>query len=470
MAIEGRTHKPVIDHSICGSCMICYDACPATVIPEMRQENDTLRGRAYNGYSPPLTSSILVSAKDQHNRKTPACQASCPLNQDVRGYISLIGQHRYREALHLIRADNPLPSLCGYVCHHPCEEACTRGRLDEPLAIRTLKHFITSQYQYDTSKPFPITQSKAKKVVIIGAGPAGLCAAHELVINGFTVEILEAARYPGGMPAQVIPAFRLPQEALQRDISILETTGMVIKTNTCFGKDITLAEIWQSGADAVILAIGAQKSKTLDIEPSNPIYGYWDCLSFLRAYTQQNSINIGDNIAVIGGGNAALDSARTALRLGAKKVAIIYRRKREDMPASGEEIKQAEAEGVTFIYQTIPQQLLIENEKITGLYCLKTEMQSDPSSVPLPITDSGFSLPVDTVITAIGQQTDIRVASIDKPFDITQKQTLAVDKKNHQTNITGVFAAGDAVTGTSSVVDSMAHGRKTAIAVITYLS
>ncbi len=465
MAIEGRTHKPVVDHHLCGTCTICYDACPAAVVPEIRQETDTLRGRAYRGYTPGPASSR------QPAQRMPSCQSRCPLHQDVRGYIELIGQRRYQEALRLIRASNPLPSLCGYVCPHPCESACTRGRLDEALAIRALKQFVATHCQNDLPAPLQLPESNDKKVVIVGSGPAGLCAAHELAINGFAVEILEAAPHPGGMPAQVIPSFRLPPRALQHDIRMLETMEITIKTGVCFGRDITLAEIWQSGADAVILAVGTHKSTPLDIEPPKTIPGYLDCLTFLKTSRQPDIIDIGKKVIVVGGGNAAIDSARTALRLGAEKVTILYRRRREDMPAADEEIELAAAEGVSFHCQAIPRQLLIKNNQVVGLECQEIELSSIlAGGTPQPVADSAFTLTADAVIAAVGQQLDAGIANQHQPFAITPDRHLFIDEQNRQTNIIGVFAAGDAVTGPSSVVEAMADGRKTALAVVSFLS
>ncbi len=236
MAVEGRTHKPVIDYNRCETCGVCLKACPAEAIPDFRHEEDSLRGKLYDRSD---TEPRINVAKVFD---LPNCQATCPVRQDVRGYMRLISEGRYGEALELIREANPLPSVCGYVCHHPCESACARGRVDDPLSIRSLKRFVTD-YDDGRLKPPSVAKPKGKKVVIVGSGPAGLAAGHELARIGYQVEILESYREAGGLLAWAIPAFRLPKEILQRDIDYIRKMGVTIRTGIHFGSDAKYSDL-----------------------------------------------------------------------------------------------------------------------------------------------------------------------------------------------------------------------------------
>ncbi len=249
MPVEGRTHKPVVDYNRCETCGVCLKACPAEAIPDFRHEPDSLRGKLYAGSDadPRINVTKVFDL--------PNCQAACPIKQDVRGYMRLIAEGRYGEAIELIREANPLPSVCAYVCHHPCEGACTRGRVEDPLSIRTLKRFVTD---YDDGRLHPRVKgiAKGKKVVIIGSGPSGLAAGHELARMGYEVEMIESYRKAGGFLAWAIPSFRLPGEILQRDIDYIRKMGITIRTGTTFGSDVKLSDFLNNGAHAVISSPG----------------------------------------------------------------------------------------------------------------------------------------------------------------------------------------------------------------------
>ena len=462
MAVEGRTHKPVIDYNRCETCGVCLKACPAEAIPDFRYEGDSLRGKLYS--SSDTEPKINVTKVFD----LPICQATCPVRQDVRGYMRLIAEGRYGEAIELIREANPLPSVCGYVCHHPCESACTRGRVDDPLSIRSLKRFVTD-YDDGRLNPPSVGKPKGKKVVIVGSGPAGLAAGHELARMGYQVEIIESYREAGGLLAWAIPAFRLPREILQRDIDYIRKMGVTIKTGIHFGSDVKISDLRKDGADAVILATGTQKSLKMNIENEDHHRGYLDCLDFLKACSDQKDVALGNRVLVIGGGNAAVDTARSALRKSGARVTILYRRSLEEMPADREEINDALREGIKIEFLTAPKKMLVSGEKVKGLECIKTELRDADQSGrkrPVPVEGSEFVIEAGTIISAVGQQPDYEpvvngLASGSK--------ALSIDRETLQANADGVFAAGDFVTGASTVVEAMASGKKAAQAVDRYL-
>ena len=462
MAVEGRTHKPVVDYNRCETCGVCLKACPAEAIPDFRQEPESLRGKLYAGSDadPKINVTKVFDL--------PNCQATCPIRQDVRGYMQLIAEGRYGEAIELIREANPLPSVCAYVCHHPCESACTRGRVDDPLSIRSLKRFVTD---YDGGRLHPPGKgmAKGKKVVIIGSGPAGLAAGHELARMGYEVEMIESYRKAGGFLAWAIPSFRLPGEILQRDIDYIRKMGITIRTGTTFGSDVKLSDFLNNGAHAVIVATGTQKSLKLRIENEDRHPGVLDCLDFLKACSEGRPLDLGRDVLVIGGGNAAVDTARSALRIKGTKVTIVYRRTLEEMPADREEIGEALREGVRIEYLTAPKKVLVSGGKVIGLECLKTELREADGSGrkrPVPVEGSEFVIGADTIISAVGQEPDYEPVARGLAAG---GETLSINRETLQANVDGVFVAGDFVNGAGTVVEAMASGKKAAQAVSRYL-
>ena len=462
MAVEGRTHKPVIECDKCETCGVCFQACPAEVIPEMREEEDSLRGRLFDNADKEPRLNLSKSFGP------PRCQAACPIGQDVQGYMRLIFEGRYREALGLIRDANPLPSVCGYVCHHPCERACTREGVDESLSIRALKRFVAD---YDDGGPaLPERQATKKgKVAVIGSGPAGLTAAYELAKMGWAVEIIESYHEPGGMLAWAIPVFRLPRPVLKRDIGYIMKMGVEIRTGVVFGRDVSVEDLRDRGAQAVILATGTQKSVKMNILNENGLQGYMDCLAFLRTCSDGNPPPLGKRVLVVGGGNAAIDSARSALRGGGTRVSLIYRRTIDEMPAGREEVAEALREGVEIMCLTVPIGILESEGKVTGLECVSTEPGEEDSSgrrKPVPVEGSQFDIHGDTVISAVGQQQDYGDVSRGLAFEGGIVET---NRETMHTAVNGVFAAGDFLNGSTTVVEAMASGKKAASAVARYL-
>jgi len=462
VAVEGRTHKPVIDYNRCETCGVCLKACPAEPIPDFRNEEGSLRGKLYaQSDSEPRINVTKVF-------DLPNCQAECPVRQDVRGYMRLISEGRYGEALERIREANPLPSVCGYVCHHPCENACTRGRVDDPLSIRSLKRFVTD-FDDGRLNPLSVGKPKGKKVVVIGSGPAGLAAGHALARMGYEVEIIESHREPGGFLAWAIPSFRLPRKILKRDIDYIRKMGVTIRTDIHFGSDVKISDLRRNGAHAVIVATGTQKSLKLNIENEDRHRGYLDCLDFLKACSDGRDVALGRQVLVIGGGNAAVDTARSALRKSVTQATILYRRSFEEMPADREEIGEALREGVRIEFLTAPKKMLVSGGKVNGLECLRTELREADQSGrkrPVPVEGSEFVIEASTIISAVGQEPDYGPVATGLA---SGSKSLSIDRGTLQAGEDGVFAAGDFVNGAGTVVEAMASGKKAAQAVARYL-
>lgn len=459
MVVAGSSYKVLLDNEKCNTCAVCIKGCPAEIIPEMRAEESSLRGRIYKN----VKTAPFLSADKVFDM--PPCQLACPIHQDITGFIKLIGERKYEEALRLIREVNALPSVTGYICSHPCEEECRKNLVDEFVSIKTLKRFITD---FDGGKLTPpeASQNKGKKVSIIGSGPAGLAAAYDLSKIGYQVVIIEAFPEPGGMLRWAIPPFRLPRNVLNRDIEYIERMGVTIKTGVKFCADVSLSDLKKDGADAVILTIGAHQSLMPKIENAEHTMRYTDCLTFLRKYANGEKVDLGDKVVVIGAGNAGIDCARSALRCGAKEVTMIDILDPEKIAADKDELKEAQAEGIRTSYLTIPTRVIKKDGEIQALECVKSELGQRAA---VPIKDSEFIINATSIISAIGQQPDLSWNQENLPFKFSPKNTFVVDD-DCSTNIEGVFAAGDAVNGPTVIVEAMASGKRVASFVDLYLS
>lgn len=409
---------------------------------------------------------LLMSAHD--GDCIAPCQLACPANTDCQGYVGLIANGRFDDALKLIKDKIALPASIGRVCPHPCEKACRRAKVEEPINIAQLKAFAADlDLKGDTYLP-EIAESTGKKVAIIGGGPAGLTAALYLRTKGHEVTVFDMMDKMGGMLRYGIPQYRLPKEVLDSEISVIEKTGVRLVNNVKFGKDITL-DMLKSVNDAVILAPGAWKSTPMRVkgEDINGVYGGID---FLRSVIQGKSVEIGDRVAVCGGGNTAMDACRTAVRLGAKEVYVIYRRTEQEMPAEEMEIKESKEEGVIYKFLTNPVEIHGENGKVCGMTLQLMELgEPDASGRRRPVAMEGKTeyLPVDSVIMAIGQKLDPTDFS---GVQLTERGTILADEDTFETSIKGVFAIGDATNkGASIAIDAIGEADKCVKVVDAYL-
>ena len=410
---------------------------------------------------------ILPEVKISEKGGAPPCQVACPAGVNAQDYLYLIAQGKYNEALELVRMAIPFAGVCGRVCTHPCEAECERAKVDESLSIRSLHRFVADyELKMGREKSTPIEQTKQDRVAVIGSGPAGLACAYDLVKLGYPVTIFEAASKAGGLLRYGIPVYRLPEEVLDNEIGYIEELGVEIKTNSPV-KD--LKGIFEQGYKAIFLATGAGTSQKMAI-PNEDNEGVIHALDFLKQVNLGEKVEISKRVAVIGGGNAAVDAARVAKRLGAKEVLAVYRRSRDEMPAIKTEVDEAEREGVKICFLTAPVKVLTNNGHLTGIRCIQMELGEPDDSGrrrPLPVEGSEFDINVDNVIVAISQTVD--KTTITEDLEYTDEGTLSVDPVTLQTNLQGVFAGGDTVSGPSDVITAIAAGKQAAISIELYL-
>ncbi len=389
------------------------------------------------------------------------CQHTCPIEQDVPCYIGLIAHGKFEQAIEIVRRENPLPSICGRVCTASCEAKCRAGEGGgDPISIRLLKRFLAD---YEREKGLDLIPKPARKrphrVAIVGSGPAGLTCAYYLALEGYGVTIFESLPVVGGMLAVGIPDYRLPKDILDWEIGNIKKLGVEIKTNTTIGKDVQLAEL--SGKyDAVFIATGAHKGLNMHIEGED-LPQVIDAVDFLRALALGQEVQIGQRVAVIGGGDAAIDAARVAKRLG-KDVTILYRRTRREMPAAKEEIDGALEEGIEIQFLVAPVKVLSRKGRVTGIECVRMELgEVDRSGRrrPVPIKGSEFTREIDTLMPAIGQQPDLGALASDNHLKISKLNTIEVSSDSLYLGTNGIFAGGDVVSGPSTVTAAMANGK-----------
>jgi NADPH-dependent glutamate synthase beta subunit-like oxidoreductase len=393
----------------------------------------------------------------------PPCQAACPLHMEIREYVDLVAQGRIMEALQVIRSVNPFPSICAYVCTHPCEDACRRSQVDKPIAIRALKRFAL-EFGGDRMIQVEAETTQHEKVAVVGSGPAGLACAYYLRKLGYPTTIFEAHSELGGMLRVGIPQYRLPKEVLDAEVHRLTQMGVEIRRST---RVVSLDLLFDMGYKAIFVTIGAHQSLRMGIEGEENA-GVIDGATFLREVNLGLKPSLGKRVAVVGGGNVAIDAARTALRLGTHKVILLYRRSQDEMPADHVEVEQALEEGVQFLFLVAPTRIIREKGRLT-VTCVRMELRepdADGRRRPEPIKDSEFNEEFDTLITAIGQ---VPQTPADFRVRIGRGSTIQVDPVTLTTNRAGVLAGGDAVTGPATVVEAMASGRLAAYRIDDYL-
>jgi NADH-quinone oxidoreductase subunit F len=399
-----------------------------------------------------------------------ACQRTCPAGVDVPSYVALIADGKYQEALDLIRRDNPLPAICGYVCTHPCESACERGEVDRAVAIKDLKRFIADWEMKHSPSPLPPKAAgELGKVAIVGSGPAGLTAAYFAALEGCAVTVYESMDEPGGMLVAGIPEFRLPRDVIRHEIERIQKLGVEIKTGVRVGRDVTLEQLRSEGVRAVYVAVGAYEEMRLGLPDEEAADGVVGSLDFLARVDPAKKLP--GRVVVIGGGNAAIDCARTALRLGPDQVTIVYRRTRDEMPAGEEEIEQALAEGVKLEILASPVELVTRDGKLAGLRCIRNELGAPDESGrrrPVPVKGSEFTVEAETLITAIGQYPQLDAVE-GAGVEHDRRNRLQIDPGTQRTGVEWIFAGGDAVTGPATVIEAVAAGKKAARAMVRML-
>jgi len=459
--VSVRRNPIRIDATKCDSCGECWKICPVSV-PDRYNEWQSNRNAIY-------TPEAALSYSYAIERETPFCQATCPVSLDVRGYVGLTADGKFKEACDLIRERVPFPGVLGRVCTHPCEDTCKRGLVDEPVAIAKLKRFV-ADYVYenygDEIKSEHVPETTGKRVAVIGAGPAGLSAAYDLKFFGHDVTVFEKLPVAGGMMAAGIPKYRLPRTILEREIDFVKGVGVEIKTGVDVDRDMfeKLRKIY----DAVFISVGAHVSVKLRI-PGEDLEGVIPGIDFLRDVNLGNKVKIGKSVAVVGGGNVAIDAARSALRLGSE-VCIVYRRSIAEMPASKDELEALEAEGIKIIFLANPTRIM-GSGRVEEIECVRMELGPPDETGrrrPVPVAGSEFVIDVDTVIPAIGQAPDLKFlegSGIDTP-----NGRWIGTSKDGRTAVEGIFAGGDAATGAATVIEAIAAGKRAALSINEYLS
>ena len=471
-----------IDKEKCVACGQCVENCQTNAI-KLGQKNCINNPAVSDAYdsdvSIPWDSKTYnidyrTNRSDVMESGTAPCKAVCPAHIPVQGYIKLASMGRYTEALELIKKENPFPAVCGRICNKACEQACTRGIVDSSVAIDDIKKFIADK-DLDASTRFvpkmlnQIGRPYTEKIAVIGAGPAGLSCAYYLAVKGYPVTVFEKEDKLGGMLTLGIPGFRLDKAVVNAEIDILRELGVEFKTGVEVGKDVSLPQLRAEGYKAFYLGIGASRGTKLGV-PGEELAGVFTGIDFLRDVNLEKPVSIGKRVAVVGGGNVAIDVARTALRLGAEDVTIVYRRSRDEMPAAADEIAEAEEEGVRIMYLAAPVEVL-GSGKVSGVKVEVMELgEADAKGRRKPVGTGKFeTLELDAVISAIGQKIDLGGISAGTGIQLSSKGAVMVDELSYQTGEPDVFAGGDVVTGPKFAIDAIAAGKEASISIHRYV-
>jgi heterodisulfide reductase subunit A-like polyferredoxin len=434
-------------------------------LPNEYDEGLSLKHAAFKQYAQAIPGAFAIHKSD----KAP-CRLACPAGLNVQGYVQMVKEGKYREALEIIMEDLPLPGVLGRICPHGCEDACRRAEKDAAVAIRNLKRLAADRVD-PREITIPCAPPRAETVAIIGSGPAGLSCAYHLARKGIRSTIYEALPAPGGMLRVGIPSHRLPREVLEREIEVITHLGVGIKTDTALGRDVTIDGLFAEGFKAVYLALGAHKGIELGV-PGERADGVRQGVDFLREVNLTGMTWVGRRVAIIGGGNVAIDVSRSAVRLGAEEVTIVYRRTRTEMPAWEEEIQAAEAEGAKISYLAAPQEILTRDGRVSGLRCIRMELTEPDSSGrrrPVPIPGSEFEIECDQIIPAIGQRPDL--SSLEEITGLTFSRwgTVEADAVSYATERPGVFAGGDLLTGPWVAIGAVAAGKEAAESILRFV-
>jgi heterodisulfide reductase subunit A-like polyferredoxin len=450
----------------CTSCGECTTVCPVQVSNEY-DKGLSLRKAAYKQYPQAIPGAYAISKKG-----AAPCKVACPAHVSAQGFIALVKEGKYHEALKLFKSDHPFPGVCGRVCHHPCEESCTRNEVDTTLSIMNLHRFIADK-DITGNRYVPEKKSaRQEKVAIIGAGPAGLTCAYFLAIEGYQVTVFEKLPVLGGMLTVGIPEYRLPRNIIEAEIQVIKDLGVEFQTGVEIGKHFTIGQLREQGYHAFFLGIGAHECKALGIEGEN-YKGVFPGVEFLREINLGKKIHLGDRVAVIGGGNVAMDAVRTALRTGSRKPFVIYRRSYEEMPANKEEIEECTEEGIEIMTLTNPVRIIEKEGRVSAVECIRMQLGEPDAGGrrrPEPIQGSEFIIEIDALIPAIGQESDWACLTEECACTLSDWGTMKVDPVTLQTNDPDIFAGGDAVTGPRTVVEAIQAGKEAALSIDRFIN
>jgi len=448
----------------CFECGICTASCPMTELIPNHYNPRILLEKIYHSPEKALKDEALWLCAWCYRcfRRCPQKLKLPEILLSVRKIAKEKGQlEGFNRALDIINREIPFPTSFGLVCLHP-ERVNLQGMIED------LSKTVGGKRKKTKSKE-ATEEAQLNKVAVVGAGPAGLTAAHELAKKGYSVTVFESSAQPGGMLKQCIPEFRLPKTFVAAEIEHIKDMGVEIKTNVKMGKDLTIGNLWQQGFKAIFISVGAHKTRKLGIEGES-LNGVFDALDFLRKVNHNEKVKVGERVAVIGGGNVAVDSARTAARLGAKEIVILYRRSRDEMPANPYDISEAEGEGVKIQFLVAPKRILSQNGHVNGIECVKMQLGEPDESgrrAPTPVEGSEFTIPIDTVILAIGETPD--VSFLPKEVELGEGNTIAVEPFTAETSQPGVFAGGDCVTGPATFIEAILAGKRAADCINQYL-
>ena len=464
-------HPRYIDEEKCNSCGDCIEACPVDLLHEF-EEGLTTRKAIYKRYPQAIPGAVAISKAAR-----PPCKLTCPAGCNGQGYVALISKGKYAEAVEHIKKWIPLPAVLGRICHHPCELECNRLEIDEPIGISPLKRFVADivrEKRKEGSIPAeekPEIDPTKPKVAVVGAGPSGLTCAYDLVKQGYSVTIFESSSEPGGQLQSAIPKYRLPREVLAADIQDIIDMGIELKLNTPINDNFSVADLKTQGYQSIYLAIGAQKSRSLPI-PGADLPDVLLALDFLRDANQGKEIKLGRRVVVIGGGNVAMDVARTARRLGAAEVQAVCLESREEIPSHSWEVEDAEEEGVQIKNSWGPTEIIAKDGKVSAIEFQRCTLVFDSEGNFNPTFDESVRTKIDcdTVIIAIGQSTDLSLLPAETKIKNSRGGFIMVDPVTLATDEEGVFAGGDGVTGPKSAVEAINHGHEAAISIDRYLT
>ena len=468
-----------VDKEKCVACGQCVENCQTNAVrlgqkncvnnPHVSDAYDTDRAIPWDKSS--YNVDYRINRSDVMESGTAPCKATCPAHIPVQGYIKLASEGRYQEALELIKKENPFPAVCGRICNKACEAACTRNIVDSSVAIDDIKKFIAekdldAEHRYVPKLLNQIGRPYTEKIAVIGAGPAGMSCAYYLAVKGYPVTVFEKEKELGGMLTLGIPSFRLDKAVVKAEIDILKELGVEFKTGVEVGKDVTLDALRAEGYKAFYLGIGASKGSAIGCK-GEELAGVYTGIDFLRAVNLGEKPELGKHVAVIGGGNVAIDVARSAARLGAESVTVVYRRSEDEMPAAEDEVAEAKAEGVKFMFLAAPAEILGEGKAEQLKLELMELGEADAKGRRKPVGTGKFeTIPATAVISAIGQKIDLSGIA---DFKTEKNGTVIVDKPSYQTSIPDVFAGGDVVTGPKFAIDAIAAGKEASISIHRYV-